>query len=107
MIVWATLLSSLNKLYKAGVKGRMWNAIASTYHAPTYHVRVGAHRSRPLKLAAGVKQGSVLSPLLFIIYVNSILEQLDGLNRGIPLLGRSRMSTRRKLPGMIICLLMT
>jgi hypothetical protein len=88
----------LSTLAKRGIKGRMWSAIASTYYNPSTRIREGGHRSREFRLEAGVKQGSVLSPLLFAIYVDTVLSQLDAKGVGCHLY-HNDVGTRAHFPG--------
>ena len=66
--VWCKEL--LAKLESAGVKGQALNWLANFLHDRQQQVRVGNCLSYVMPLHAGVQQGAVLSPLLFLLCVN-------------------------------------
>ena len=57
------------KLDAVGFGGRVKQLIQSMYFNDSVKVRIGEGLSRPLWFTKGVKQGCVLSPLLFALYV--------------------------------------
>ena len=59
-------------LQEYGVDGQLLRAIKSFYCRPEVCVRVNGKQSRPLHVGVGLRQGYVLSPLLFIVYMNWI-----------------------------------
>ena len=65
-----------NKLCKVfqeyGVDGQLLRAIKSFYCRPEVCVRVNGKQSKPFHVGVGLQQGCVLSPLLFIVYMNWI-----------------------------------
>lgn len=69
-LLWhAGLLSKLNKI---GIQGRMYNWILEFLTNRTFQVRVGEHLSQPHHIENGTVQGSIISPLLFLIMINDL-----------------------------------
>ena len=73
-----------DKLWKVlqeyGVNGQLLRAIKSFYCRPEVCVRVNGKQSKSFQVSVGLRQGCVLSPLLFIVYMNWIdkCSQADG-----------------------------
>jgi hypothetical protein len=63
--------------------------ITSTYNGYKETHKIGADTTSPLKLKKGLRQGSVLSPILFIIYVNDMLKELQTIVEGAVTVGLS------------------
>lgn len=67
------------ELWKAlkehGVENNLIKAIKSFYKSPESMVRVGGEISRKFSVDVGVRQGCILSPLLFIILMDTISKQ--------------------------------
>ena len=66
----------LYKLLKYGIKGNFFNLIKNMNSESEICVKIGDKRTPFFKNNVGVKQGEVLSPLLFNLYINDIVEQL-------------------------------
>lgn len=60
----------LNKLERYGIRGIPWDWFNSYLTNRTHYVEVNGSKSNILGSSSGVPQGSVLGPLLYIIYVN-------------------------------------
>ena len=65
-----------DKLWKVlreyGVNGQLLRAIKSFYCRPEVCVRVNGKKSKPFHVGVGLRQGCVLSPIFFIVYMNWI-----------------------------------
>ena len=62
----------LNKLRHYGIQGPALSWLTSFVSGRRQRVEVGSAVSTPVCLEAGVPQGAILSPLLFLVYMNDI-----------------------------------
>ena len=62
------------KLRKSGVQGSMYNWISQFLHNRKARVQVNGTYSRKKVMREGVPQGGVLSPTLFLIFINDIMK---------------------------------
>ena len=60
------------QLYELGVRGKLWRIIASCYENTLMSVKTRHGRTQAFETTAGVLQGSMLSPILFLILINDI-----------------------------------
>uniref|UniRef100_A0A3Q3EDH9 Reverse transcriptase domain-containing protein n=1 Tax=Labrus bergylta TaxID=56723 RepID=A0A3Q3EDH9_9LABR len=62
----------INKLERYGIRGVILNWLRSYLHNRQQFVKLGEYTSSCLDIACGVPQGSVLGPIIFILYINDI-----------------------------------
>jgi hypothetical protein len=65
------------KLLEVGVRGRMWRVLRTLYAHCEVAVRVGGVADDWYEEFVGVREGCVVSPLLFAIYINGLPALLD------------------------------
>ena len=65
------------KLKANGVEGKMLNLIESFLNERYQRVVLNGQHSEWEEIKAGVPQGSILGPLLFLIYINDLSENLE------------------------------
>ncbi len=73
----------LDKLYEVGVNGKMWRLLKSWYDGGSCCVKVDGRLSERYPVERGVKQGSVLSPALFLLVMDPLLRQLQASGLGL------------------------
>ena len=62
----------LQKCYRYGLRGPIYNILKSYLYKRTQYTLIGDKKSKLNLIELGVPQGSILGPLLFIIYMNDL-----------------------------------
>ena len=65
------------KLAACGIADNLYNWIDNFLSRRTQQTRVGTSLSDTVSLSSGVVQGSVLGPLLFLLYINDVANLFD------------------------------
>ena len=60
----------LKRSYEAGIYGKTWRVIRDWYNHPRSRVRMGGQLSAEFSLECCILQGSVLSPVLFLLVMD-------------------------------------
>ena len=71
------------KMWDVNIRGRMWRVIVGMYNKVESCVRVNGVRTSWFDIDVGVRQGCVLSPVLFSIFINGLAEELKDLGIGV------------------------
>ena len=74
-----------HRLWKKGIRGKMWKTLKNFYRETWTRIRINGKMTKEFKTEKGVKQGGVLSPILFSIYINKLIEKLRETRIGIKL----------------------
>ena len=73
----------LHKLKLLGIDPQYLNLISNAYHNIQSIVSINTYQSAPFNIKRGIRQGGVLSSLLYIIFINDLVEELDKSNLGV------------------------
>ena len=73
----------LDCLKHLGLRGRLGAFLEELYSGVECEVRVGEELSNPFEVTTGLRQGCVLSLLLFSLYINGVVEKLREAKVGV------------------------
>ena len=71
-----------------GFSGQVTRFIRAAYDGLSGQVKVGEVLSESIGMTCGLRQGCVLSPLLFSLYINSLVKELKAAGVGVECRGR-------------------
>jgi hypothetical protein len=78
------------KLADYGISGKMWRVLRSIYKCVESSVLLEDRCTRFFNLEVGLRQGCLLSPILFAIYINGLAEAINQAGLGIKISVRAR-----------------
>ena len=67
----------LYKLWTIGITGPWWFWFKSYLTNRKHYVNINKHSSQSLLVLSGVPQGSIVGPLLFLVYINNLPNSID------------------------------
>ena len=70
-------------LWEEGIRGKMWRAIRSLYRTTKSKILLGQDETDFFNIEAGVRQGCVISPILFSIFINKLAKEINASGIGI------------------------
>lgn len=73
----------LSVAWNIGIRGKVWNILDKLYNNVQCNVKFGDIVTDFFDIDEGVKQGCVLSPVLFCIYINELSKMLQAQNVGV------------------------
>ncbi len=73
-----------NKLSSMGIGGKMLQSLQSLYNNVKYCVRLNGIKSDFFDVKCGLRQGCLLSPLLFNLFINDLAIEIKSLDLGVP-----------------------
>jgi hypothetical protein len=71
-----------HKLWDKGVRGKMWRLLRAWYQGASSHVRVDGATTESFPVQQGVRQGAVLSPMLYALFLDDLLRRLRAAHLG-------------------------
>jgi Reverse transcriptase (RNA-dependent DNA polymerase)/Endonuclease-reverse transcriptase len=95
-----------DKLTNAGVHGRLWHTITDMYREVRSCVAMDGTRSKWFRSKRGVRQGSVLSPVLFSLFINGLVKWLMDRGFGVAIGGKRMRGTRTPVGSRRLALLL-
>ena len=75
---WANVSPMLARLAAKGVHGKAWRLVDALYRSTSTQVRLQGSLSDPFPVRCGVAQGCPVSPVLYAVFADALLEDIEG-----------------------------
>jgi len=76
------------RMWDEGVRGKMWRVVKEMYSVVQSAVLVGEEQTEWFDLSTGVRQGCVMSPILFSLFINGLAREINKQGKGVDIGGR-------------------
>ena len=84
-MIWFGVMSCGLSYGIMGVKGKMWHIIKTMYNSSRGAVLLEGEKSTTFSVEQGVAQGCSLSSILFSVFIDEVLDEIDTAQIGIQL----------------------
>ena len=81
------------RVAEEGVRGKMWRVLVSIYQKVESCVKVRENLTDWFPVNTGVRQGCILSPLLYALFINGLVKELNSLNKGVAITQHKKLSS--------------
>ena len=71
------------RLWDEGVRGKMWRVVREMYRTVQSSVLVDGEQTEMFELNMGVRQGCVMSPVLFSFFINGLAKEIKEKTAGV------------------------
>jgi hypothetical protein len=71
------------KLTQSGIKGKLWRILKNIYKRVESAVNLGQDITDFFTIDVGLRQGCLLSPILFDLFLNDLVKELNALGKGV------------------------
>ena len=75
-------------LVKTGINGNILKAIQALYNNVRCSVKINDSFNKRIDVTRGLKQGCVMSPLIFNLFINDLVTEINNLGIGLNINGR-------------------
>jgi len=72
-----------SKLWKIGINGKLWRVLRAIYQKVESCVLVSGETTDWFSIDTGVRQGCVLSPILYAFFINGLIDELKQAQLGV------------------------
>ena len=73
------------KIWNMGIKGKFWRVLKDFYRKTSVTIRINGKFTKEFQSVKGVKQGGVLSPILFSLFINEMITEIKKSSLGTKL----------------------